>query len=95
MQLHDELGKKRAAFDAARPANETRRSKRKVPEALASTSVWRFEPVREIVDGPCSNFSNSAENREKTFLATLLAEPFPGTVAQGLILVFAKKFSGL
>jgi hypothetical protein len=25
----------------------------------------------------------------------VLAEPFPGTVAQGVVLVFAKKFSGL
>jgi len=25
----------------------------------------------------------------------ILAEPFPGTLAQGLVLVFAKQFSGL
>jgi len=51
--------------------------------------------VDDIVDSARSHFFNSAENPEKPLRATLLAEPFPGTVAQGLVLVFAKEFSGL
>ena len=51
--------------------------------------------IAEIVDGLRSHPSNSAESEEKPLRAALLAEPFPGTVAQGLVLVFAKEFSGL
>ena len=38
---------------------------------------------------------NSAESPEKRRRATLLAEPFPGTVAQGVILVIPKDFRRL
>jgi hypothetical protein len=40
----------------------------------------------DIVDSPHSHHANSAENAEKPFRETLLAEPFPGTVAQGFSL---------
>jgi hypothetical protein len=48
-----------------------------------------------IVGSLHSHLSNSAESAEKPLRETLLAEPFPGTVAQGLFLVIAKEFSGL
>jgi len=51
--------------------------------------------VGEITDSPRSCLSNSAINQEKPFRSPVLAEPFPGTVAQGGILVLAKEFSGL
>lgn len=43
--------------------------------------------VEENVDSPCLHFSNSAENAEEPFRASVLAEPCPGTVAQGVALV--------
>jgi hypothetical protein len=49
----------------------------------------------EIVDSPHSHLPNSAETAEKPPQATLLAEPFPGTVAQGVVLVFSKEFRRL
>jgi len=39
--------------------------------------------------------ANSAEAVEKPPRPTVLAEPFPGTVAQGLALVFAKEMNEL
>jgi hypothetical protein len=42
-----------------------------------------------FVDSLYSHICNSAENAEKPLRETLLAEPFPGTVAQGLVLVFS------
>ena len=42
--------------------------------------------VGETVDGTAFPFANSAESAEKPLRATLLAEPFPGTVAQGVSL---------
>jgi hypothetical protein len=49
----------------------------------------------DIVVSPCSHPSNPAENAEKPLRATVLAEPFPGAVAQRDVLGFAKGFSGL
>jgi len=43
------------------------------------------EAVADIADNPVSAVPNSAENEEKPFRATLLAEPFPGTMAQGYV----------
>ncbi len=40
-----------------------------------------------IVGSPWSQLSNPAEIAEKPFRATLLAEPFPWTVTQGVILL--------
>jgi hypothetical protein len=42
--------------------------------------------VGDIVDSRHCDLPNSAENAEKLLRATLLAEPFPGTVAQGVSL---------
>ena len=53
------------------------------------------ESVDEIVGSSLCRLSNSAENVEKPLRATLLAEPVPGAVAQGIILVIANQFSGL
>jgi len=47
------------------------------------------------MDGRHLVLSNSAETAEKSLWATLLAEPFPGAVAQGVVLVFTKEFSRL
>jgi hypothetical protein len=49
-------------------------------------------PVGDIVDNPHSRVFNSAETAEKPGRAGVLTEPFPGTVAQGVVLVFAKEF---
>jgi hypothetical protein len=46
--------------------------------------------VGEIVDSFQPHLSNSAESAEKSLRATLLAQPFPGTVAQEVVLVFLK-----
>jgi hypothetical protein len=51
--------------------------------------------VGEIVDSPHPHRSNSAETAAKLLRATLLTKPFPGTTAQGVVLVIAKEFSGL
>jgi hypothetical protein len=51
--------------------------------------------VVEIVDSLRSHLSNSAETVKKSNRAKLLAEPFPGPVAQGVVLVIAREFSGL
>jgi hypothetical protein len=53
------------------------------------------QTVGEFVDGPRSRLSNLAESEEMPHRSTLLAEPFPGAVAQGGVLMFAKEFSGL
>ena len=51
--------------------------------------------VGETVAAQSSRLANFAESAEKTPRATVLAEPFPGAVAQGVVPVFAKEFSGL
>jgi len=48
--------------------------------------------VGETVARPSSHFPNSSESAEKPLWATLLAEPFPGAVAQGGVLVFSVRF---
>ena len=60
-------------------------------DEVAEAMVW---DICRIVDSPHSPFSICAENAEKPLRATVLAEPFPGTVAQGLVLVIANEFSG-
>jgi hypothetical protein len=52
-------------------------------------SISAINTGGEIVDSPLSLLSNSAESAENPLRATLLAEPFPGTVAQGVVLVIA------
>jgi hypothetical protein len=51
--------------------------------------------VGEIVGSPRSHLSNSTEIEEKPQRAILLAEPFPGTVAKGVVLVFAREMNEL
>jgi hypothetical protein len=51
--------------------------------------------VGEIVDSSRSHLSISAENAEKPTRAKVLAEPSPGTVAQGVVLVIANDVSRL
>ncbi len=51
--------------------------------------------VGDIVYSPRSHLPKSAETAENPLRATVLAEPFPGTVTQGLVLVFAKEFRRL
>ena len=46
-----------------------------------------FTAVGKIVDGLLPHLANSVESFDKPLRAALLAEPFPGTVAQGVILV--------
>jgi hypothetical protein len=57
------------------------------------------EVAQHAVAGPLAilypHRSNSAEIAEKPLRATLLAEPFPGAVAQGGVLVIAKEFRRL
>jgi len=55
----------------------------------------RLLRAREIVGSPRSHFSNAAENAEKPIRVAVLAEPFPRTVDQGVVLVFAIQFSEL
>jgi hypothetical protein len=62
---------------------------------LSGPLLTRDQIVIEIIDGAGSRIANSAEIAGKPLRATLLAEPFPGTVAQGVVLVFAKEFGGL
>ena len=50
--------------------------------------------VNEIFGGPQSHLLNSAETAEKPPGTTDLAEPFPGTVAKGLALVFMREMKG-
>jgi hypothetical protein len=51
--------------------------------------------VGDFVDRAHPRFCNSAQSAEKPRRATLLAEPFPGAVAQGGVLVFLKDFRRL
>jgi hypothetical protein len=44
-----------------------------------------IELAGEIVVCTCSQLSNFAQNAEKPFRATLLAEPFSGMVSQGFV----------
>jgi hypothetical protein len=44
-----------------------------------------IEGVVKIVDSLPFHLPNSAESAEKPLPATLLAEPFPGTSAQGIV----------
>jgi predicted dinucleotide-binding enzyme len=58
--------------------------------------TWLVKSVAgETVITPWSRLPNSAEAAEKPLRATLLAETFPGAVAQGDVLVFAKEFRRL
>jgi len=57
---------------------------------LGDRRIERFaESVGEIVATPGSHLSNSAGIADKPLQAILLAEPFPGTVDQGAVLVFS------
>jgi hypothetical protein len=55
--------------------------------------VHASNAVGDTVDPSHEPCSNCAESAEKTLRATVLAEPFPGAVAPGCVLVFAKEFS--
>jgi hypothetical protein len=44
---------------------------------------------------PIILLSTSMRNMGNSVKGRLLAEPFPGTMAQGVVLVIAKEFSGL
>jgi hypothetical protein len=57
--------------------------------------IFVFDTVGEIVSSPRSRRSNSAQIAEKPLRATLLAEPFPGAVAQGVVLVFTQEMKAL
>ena len=51
--------------------------------------------TRVLTDGHCSSFVNLAEKAETPRRALALVETFPGTVAQGPVLMLAERFSGL
>ena len=57
--------------------------------------VQASNAVGDSVDPSHKPCSNPAETAAKTLRAKLLAEPFPGTVAQGVVLVFGKEMNEL
>ena len=51
------------------------------------------DPAIETVADPYAQSPEPAQNAKKPLWATVLAEPFSGTVAQGVCLLLAKDFS--
>ena len=64
--------------------------------SLVSEEAGRCDlAVGDIVGSPYSHLSDSAESAEKSLRATLLAEPFPGAVAQAVSLPNLREMKAL
>jgi hypothetical protein len=63
--------------------------------AIREYENFRLSNLDRLMISGATTAANSTENLEKTLRVKVLAEPFPGTVAQGDVLVFTKELGRL